>query len=151
MSNNSLLKDAHLCHISLASLSRWLEENDLWGKDFSEDKKEWVKKLENNFFSFFVDTRLLLINKDVVFLEVAEENTVKFLAKTYQINEQKICQKLFGENKHIILLTNQQWKALNEKEKEKKGNCIILFKSEESIKSNLARWLEIFSPIKELI
>jgi hypothetical protein len=39
---------------------------------------------------------------------VKDENITEYLTKTYQIKEQQICQKLFGENKHLILLTQKQ-------------------------------------------
>jgi len=58
--------------------------------------------------SFFIDTELLMIEKDLILLQVEDENVQEYLAKTYQVKEQKICQKLFGEDKHLILLTKKQ-------------------------------------------
>jgi hypothetical protein len=76
---------------------------------------------------------------------LTNKNHVNFLVKTYQIKEQQICQKLFQENKNIILLTEEQWKKLKE-EREKKlfeeENYFVLFKDEENSKKSLTQWLE---------
>jgi hypothetical protein len=58
--------------------------------------------------SFFVDTELLMIEQDIVLLQVADENIREYLTKTYSLKDQEICQKIFGESKHLILLTKKQ-------------------------------------------
>ncbi|RHZ36017.1 hypothetical protein [endosymbiont GvMRE of Glomus versiforme] len=142
MDNDKLLKNVNLCYLPLAKLQEWLKENNLWEKNFTETKKQWKQELKSNFSSFFIDAELLIIEKDIILLQVADENVREYLTKTYQIQEQTICQKLFGENKHLILLTEQQWQETKEKVKEKQENCFVLLKDEESIKSNLTKWLE---------
>lgn len=156
MDSTELLENTILCHLPLLKLQEWLKENSLWEKDFAENKKQWKQELENNLPSFFIDTELLMIEKDLIFLQVEDENVQEYLAKTYQVKEQKICQKLFGENKHLILLTKKQWQGLNKNEKElknsnpvqnsietsEKENCLVLFKDEITIKKNLNKWLE---------
>ncbi|KLL03937.1 MAG: hypothetical protein MRECE_5c029 [Mycoplasmataceae bacterium CE_OT135] len=165
MENAKLLENTSLCYLSLSKLQEWLKENDLWEKDFAEIKKQWKQELENNLPSFFIDTELLMSEKDVILLQVEDENVIEYLAKTYQVKEQLICQKLFGENKHFILLTKRQWQEMEEfNKKNKKGakdpsrgqndisqqviynqkqeNCFILLKDEETIKNNLTKWLE---------
>ncbi|RHZ36371.1 hypothetical protein [endosymbiont GvMRE of Glomus versiforme] len=140
MDNTRLLENTNLCYLSLVKIQEWMKENNLWEKNFIETKKQWQKELKNNLF--FVDTKLLVIEKDIILLQVEDENVREYLTKTYQIQEQTICQKLFGENKHLILLTEQQWQETKEKVKEKQENCFILLKDEESIKSNLTKWLK---------
>ena len=154
MDNTELLENTLLCYLSLSKLQEWLKENNLWEKDFTETKKQWKQELENNLPSFFVDTELLIIEKDLILLQAEDENVQKYLAKTYQPKEQKICQKLFEEDKHFILLTKKQWQELNEKELKnsnqaqnspetsEKNNCLVLFKDEITIKKNLTKWLE---------
>jgi len=92
-----------------------------------------------------------MIEKDLILLQVEDENVQEYLAKTYQPKEQKICQKLFGEDKHFILLTKKQRQELSENRKElkissqaqnsieisEKENCLVLFKDEITIKKNL--------------
>jgi len=39
---------------------------------------------------------------------VAEDSQAVFLAQTYQLEQQAFCQKLFSENKHIIVLSERQ-------------------------------------------
>jgi len=54
------------------------------------------------------DTELLIAHEDILLLQVKNENAKEYLAKNYQISEQKFCQKLFGESKHLIILTKKQ-------------------------------------------
>lgn len=145
MDNAKLLKNVKLCYLSLSKFQEWLNKNDLWKKDFTETKKQWKQALEANFSSFFIDTELLATKEDIVLLQVEDENVVEYLAKNYQLKEQLICQKLFGENKHFLLLTKKQWDFLNkdkESKEEVQENCLFLFKNEETIKNKLAEWLE---------
>jgi hypothetical protein len=112
---------------------------------------------QKTFISFFIDTELLIMEQDIVLLQVSDENVQEYLVKTYSIQEQEICQKLFGENKHIILLTKRQWELLNENKEpinnelnaEKRINTLenlsscaaglVLFKDETVIKNKLAQ------------
>lgn len=152
MDNTKLLENVNLCYLTLLKLQEWLKENSLLNKDFAETKSQWKQELKNNPSSFFVDTELLIGEQDIILLQVEDENIVEYLAKTYQIKEQQTCQKLFGESKHIILLTRKQWEFLNNKQtNEKKGleNCLVLFKDEEVIKSKLTKWLKDFPQVNE--
>jgi len=147
MDGAELLKNTNLCYLPLFKLREWLKKNELLNKEFSEIKKQW-----ENCSAFFIDTELLISEQDVILLQVKDEKVAEYLAKTYQIKEQQICQKLFGESKHFILLTRKQWELLNSEEaKEEKvlENCLVLFKDEETIKNKLAKWLEDFSPGSE--
>ena len=112
---------------------------------------------QKTFLSFFIDTELLIMEQDLVLLQVFDENVQEYLAKTYSVQEQTTCQKLFGENKHLILLTKKQWEFLNKIDKIKaksnqidtwknlsSSNCLVLFKDEKTIKNKLTQWLEVY-------
>jgi len=145
MDNAELLENVNLCYLTLLKLQEWLKKNSLLNKDFVKIKSQWNQELENNSSSFFIDAELLISKQDIVLLQIEDKSVAEYLAKTYQIKEQQICQKLFGENKHFILLTRKQWELLNsEQNNEEKDleNCIVLFKDEETIKNKLTKWLK---------
>jgi len=180
MDSAKLLENTILCYLSLTKIQEWLKENNLWKKDFGEIRKQWqeinsykmvssdttekqIAEPETNLsplknllleklspISFFVDTELLMIEQDIVLLQVADENIREYLTKTYSLKDQEICQKIFGESKHLILLTKKQWNLLNNKpdaeNKQTKENlsssCLVLFKDEATAKNKLAQWLE---------
>ena len=125
-----------LCYIKIEDFFSWIEENNLFNKDFSEVKKKWEKKTiqEPNFFS---DTELLIIYEDVIVLKCHDENHSSFLAKTYELDYQIICQQLFQEKKKIIIISDIQWRERKIGEK-----LIILFKDEETIEKNLKEGLK---------
>ena len=139
-----------------------------WYQTTSQDK-EVKEKLETDlsslknllpnqktFISFFIDTELLITDQDLVLLQVSDENVQEYLAKNYSIHKQEICQKIFGENKHLILLTKKQWKFLNENNElnpEKRIDTLenlsshaslVLFKDETILKNKLAQWLKTY-------
>ena len=60
------------------------------------------------------------------------DNHTSFLAKTYKLEYQEICQKLFQNRKNIVIISNQQWK-----EPKDTGKLIVLFKDQENIVKNL--------------
>lgn len=102
---------------------------------------------KNHPISFFIDTELLMAEQDIVLLQVVDENVQEYLTKTYFLKEQEICQNLWGENKHIVLLTKKQWgmlKQANSTQNLENQNCFILFKDEATIKNKLVRWLEAY-------
>jgi len=76
----------------------------------------------------------LLINQDILLLKVLTESQATFLAKTYQLEHQKICQKLFKSKKNIILVSEKHQKTAKGPEG---GQGIVLFKDRESIEKNL--------------
>lgn len=147
MDSTKLLESVNLCYLSLSKLQEWLKKNNLLNREFIEVKKQW-----KNPSPFFIDTELLVSEQDIILLRVEDKNVVEYLAKTYQIKEQQICQKLFGENKHFILLTRKQWEFLNNEQEDKEKsleNCLVLFKDEETIKNKLTKWLEDFTQVSE--
>ena len=147
MDSTKLLESGNLCYLSLSKLQEWLKKNNLLNREFTEIKKQW-----KNLPPFFIDTELLVSEQDIILLRVKDKSVVEYLAKTYQIKEQQICQKLFGENKHFILLTKKQWEFLNNEQDNKEKNlenCLVLFKDEEAIKNKLTKWLEDFTQVSE--
>ena len=115
------------------------ENNSFLSKNFLLEK--------NHSISFFIDTELLMIEQDVVLLQVVDENVQEYLTKAYSLNEQEVCQNLWGENKHVILLTKKQLnmlKQVNSTQNLENQNCFILFKDEVTIKNKLAQWLEVY-------
>ncbi|CAG8636802.1 8093_t:CDS:2, partial [Racocetra fulgida] len=50
----------------------------------------------------------LIAKQDLILLKVETIDTVTFLAKKYQLDKQKICQKLFGEKKNIVVISEEQ-------------------------------------------
>jgi hypothetical protein len=177
MDSAKLLENVVLCYLPLTKIQEWLKENNLWEKDFTETRKQWEEInsykftppgtaekqaadsesnsfLSKNFLleknhsiSFFIDTELLMIEQDIVLLQVVDENAQEYLTKTYSLNKQEVCQSLWGENKHIILLTKKQWsmlKQVNSTQSLENQNCFILFKDEVIIKNKLVRWLETY-------
>lgn len=125
----------NLCRIKVADLSLWIKENNLLEKSFLEEKEKWIKKInkEPNFFS---DTELLLVHQGILVLKVADQNHADFLVKTYKLEDQGICQKIFQEQKHIIIISDNQWQ-----EEKNDGSLFVLFKDRESIEKSLKNWL----------
>jgi len=48
------------------------------------------------------------VYQNIVLLPVINENHASFLAKTYKLKQQVICQKLFQEKKDIIIISERQ-------------------------------------------
>ena len=141
----SLENKIQLCYIKLEDLWEWIKENQLLTLDFTREKEKWVKEI-NQQPNFFSDTELLLIHQDILLLKVFNDSQVDFLAKTYQLECQKVCQKLFQTNKNILIVSDRQWKIDGNseglKEQQTKEKAIVLFKDRESIEKNLANWLK---------
>ena len=141
----SLEQKIQLCHINIEYLWQWIKENCLLAQDFALEKKKWAQEI-NQQPNFFSDTELLLIYQDILILKTLNDSQTSFLAKTYRLEYQSICQKLFQERKNIIIISDRQWKIgdNSEKLKEEKNNekVIILFKDRESIEKNLGNWLK---------
>ena len=132
----SLTNKIHLCYINMEDLEQWIKENQLLASDFTSEKEKWKKEISRQ-PNFFSDTELLLIYQDILLLKTASDKQVNFLVKTYQLEYQKICQKLFQGHKNIILVTNKQWEEPKKEEK-----AVILFKDKESVEKNLTNWLK---------
>lgn len=139
----SLIDKTYLCYINIELLERLIREKSSFAPNFAREKEKWKKEI--NFQPiFFTDTELLLINGEVILLKVFDDNHANFLAKTYQLEYQTICQKIFQEKKNIILVTENQWKAINNISKGEGGKkAIVLFKDEENIKESLINWTKI--------
>ena len=125
-----------LCYIKFSDLFLWIKENNLLEKSFLTEKAKWAKKInkEPNFFS---DTELLIVQEDILVLKVPDQNHANFLVKTYKLEDQGICQKLFQEQKHIIIISNNQWQAQTTNDE----SLFVLFKDRESIEKSLKNWL----------
>lgn len=103
-----------------------------------------------------MDTELILIYQDILVLKTFTSKQVSFLTKTYQLEYQAICQKLFQTNKNIIIFTDRQWKIDNSilsekrsfggdqrlKEPKNKEKAIVLLKDKENIEKSLVNWLK---------
>jgi len=127
------LKDKYfLCYVNSRDLFQWIKENGLRVNDFMVEKVKWEKEInrEPNFFS---DTELLLSGEDIILLKTVDNNHASFLAKTYKLEYQKICQKIFHDKKNVIIISDKQWKDQKDAEK-----LIVLFKDQENIKKNLS-------------
>ena len=124
----------YLCYINAVDLFAWLKENNLTENSFPIEKQKWEREIakEPNFFS---DTELLVLNNDILLLKTLDDNHTSFLAKTYKLEYQEICQKVFRSRKNIIIISNQQWKEL------KAEKLFVLFKDKESIEKSLTDWL----------
>ena len=132
----SLDNKINLCYINIEDLRQWIKENQLLNQDFILEKEKWKQEI-NQQPNFFSDTELWLIYQDTLLLKVPNDNQVTFLAKTYQLEYQTICQKLFQGNKNIILVTNRQWEETKGDEK-----AVVLFKDKENIEKSLTNWLK---------
>jgi len=132
----TLINKIHLCYINTEDLWQWIKENQLFALDFTSEKEKWKKEI-NQQPNFFLDTELLLMYQDILFLKVLNDKQVNFLIKTYRLEYQSICQKLFRSHKNIILVTDKQWKELKSDEK-----VVILFKDKENIEKSLTSWLK---------
>ncbi|CAG8460540.1 15878_t:CDS:2, partial [Racocetra fulgida] len=66
--------------------------------------------------NFFSDTELLLAYQDALLLKVLTESQAIFLAKTYQLEYQNVCQKLFQEPKNIFLSSTKHRTYLSHKQ-----------------------------------
>jgi len=141
----SLEQKIQLCHINIEYLWQWIKENCLLAQDFALEKKKWAQEI-NQQPNFFSDTELLLIYQDILILKTLNDSQTSFLAKTYRLEYQSVCQKLFQERKNIIIISDRQWKIGDNSEKtnEEKNNekAIVLFKDRESIEKNLGNWLK---------
>lgn len=135
----------YLGYVDMSDLLTWIKTNQLVEKDFSTKKNHWGTEInkEPNFFS---DTELLFLDYDILILKVAEDSQAVFLAQTYQLEQQNFCQKLFSENKHIILLSERQWiqyfqPSFERAEIGQPETAIVLLKDEASIKKSFTNWL----------
>jgi hypothetical protein len=66
---------------------------------------------------------------------------MNFLAKTYQLEYQNFCQKLFQAKKNIIIISDRQWNIGDNSERlselENNEKAIVLFKDKEEIEKKL--------------
>lgn len=137
----------HLCYVNMKDLWQWIEENDLLflNQNFTSEKEKWAKEI-NQQPNFFSDTELLLIYQDTLILKALNDNQISFLAKTYQLEQQNVCQKLFQVKKNIILVSERQWKIVGDSEElpeqQNKEKVIVLIKDQEGIEKSLANWLK---------
>lgn len=136
----SLSDQFYLCYLDLNNLLAWIKTNQLIKKDFSTQKVQWETKInkEPNFFS---DTELLLVMDDILLLKVLDDQQATFLAQTYQLKRQSICQKIFGGTKNIILLNEKEWNFLKKEETTQTERTVVLLKDETTIKKSFANWL----------
>jgi hypothetical protein len=58
--------------------------------------------------NFFSDTKLLVLADDIILLKTLDDNHTSFLARTYKLDYQEICQKVFREKKNVIIISDQQ-------------------------------------------
>ncbi|CFW93134.1 protein of unknown function [endosymbiont DhMRE of Dentiscutata heterogama] len=143
MNAGSLNDKIHLCYIDIEDLRQWIKENHLLDKDFTQKKAKWTQAI-NQQPNFFSDTELLLAYQDALLLKVLTESQANFLVKTYQLEYQNICEKLFQEPKNVFLIGARQWKIMNDDilfEEEKKHQnaekVVVLLKDKESIVEKL--------------
>ena len=136
----SLSDQFYLCYLGIDNLLTWIKTNQLIEKDFSTQKVQWETQInkEPNFFS---DTELLLVMDDILLLKVLDEQQATFLAQTYQLKRQSICQKIFGGTKNIVLLSEKQWTSFEKGEQIQPERAIVLLKDETTIKKSFANWL----------
>jgi hypothetical protein len=135
----SLIDKTYLCYINIEFLEQWVKEKKTLVSNFISEKEKWRKEI--NFQSnFFADSELLLVNDGLILLKVIDDIHANFLAKIYQLEYQKICQKIFQEKKNIILITEKQWEEINSTSLHRLENekVIVLFKDEESVKKSLS-------------
>ncbi|MCE8163863.1 MAG: hypothetical protein I3274_06675 [Candidatus Moeniiplasma glomeromycotorum] len=138
----SLIGKINLCYINRKDLEQWIKENNLLNQDFTIEKERWKKEI-NQKTNFFSDTELLIVYQNILVLKVFSYNQANFFAKTYQLEYQNICQKLFRDNKNIILVSERQLKMINElKEQTNQEKLIVLLKDRESIEKSLGEWLK---------
>lgn len=142
----SLIDKTYLCYINIEFLEQWIREKSLLVSSFASKKEKWKKEVDFQSI-FFADTELLLVNDELIILKVIDDIHANFLAKTYQLEYQEICQKIFQEKKNVILVTEKQWEIINktslhrsENRREESRKVIVLFKDEETIKKNLNNW-----------
>ena len=86
-----------------------------------------------------------MIEKEIVLLQIPDSNVREYLAKTYQIKEQVVCQKVFGESKNLVLLTKEQWQKLRANKHSEDFNSeysLVLWQDENSIQNSLTKWLK---------
>ncbi|MCE8163981.1 MAG: hypothetical protein I3273_06375 [Candidatus Moeniiplasma glomeromycotorum] len=138
----SLIGKINLCYINRKDLEQWIKENNLLNQDFTIEKERWKREI-NQKTNFFSDTELLIVYQDILVLKVFSDNQANFFAKTYQLEYQNICQKLFQDTKNIILVSERQLKMTNEsKEQANQEKLIVLLKNRESIEKSLSEWLK---------
>ncbi|CAG8488572.1 13770_t:CDS:2 [Gigaspora margarita] len=81
--------------------------NNLHQKDFLREKNNWENEVKKR-PGLFSDTKLLIVEQDILLLKAPTNDNVAFLAKNYQVDSQTICQKLFREKKNIIVISEEQ-------------------------------------------
>jgi len=129
-----------LCYVKVKDLWKWIEENNLLNQNFASEKEKWAKKV-NQKPNFFSDTELIVIYQDTLILKALTDNQVAFLAQTYQLEYQAICQRLFRDKKNIVLVSEQQWK-IDKVILPEELKAIVLLKDKENIEKSLVNWLE---------
>ena len=75
------------------------------------------------------------MDQNFLLLKVLTESQATFLAKTYQLEYQKICQKLFKSKKNIILVSEKDQKTAKGPEG---VQLIVLLKDKENIEKSLS-------------
>ena len=121
----------YLCYVNSVDLFAWLKENNLTENSFPMEKRKWEREIAKG-PNFFSDTELLVLNNDILLLKTLDGNHTSFLAKTYKLEYQEICQKIFQDKKNIVIISNRQWRERRDTEK-----LIVLFKDQENIEKNL--------------
>jgi hypothetical protein len=121
----------YLCYVNASDLFAWIKENNLTESSFKVEKNQW-KEVVGERPNFFSDSELLMVDKDIVLLKTLNDNHTSFLARTYKLEYQEICQKVFQNKKNIVIISDQQWKEQKSAEK-----LIVLFKDQENIEKNL--------------
>ena len=143
----SLNNKIRLCYINIEDLWQWIGENNLLVQDFTREQKKWTQAI-NQKPNFFSDTELLLAYQDTLLLKVLNDSQAAFFAKTYQLEYQTICQKLFQSQKNVILVSERQWKVNKNilsgglKEQKNDEKAVVLLKDRVSIEKSLANWLQ---------
>jgi len=49
-----------------------------------------------------------MLDNNTALLKTIDDNHTSFLAKTYKLEYQEICQKVFRDKKNIVIISNQQ-------------------------------------------
>lgn len=120
-----------------------------------KEKKKWAEVIgsTDSRLNFFSGSKLLLVHKDIVLIQVETKEEQFFLSQTYDLDYQETCQKCWNEKKHLVVITAFQSKiflfsSFSERENLTEEKALFLFKDEESLKRNLAKILTTKNVIK---
>lgn len=128
-----LEKELHKIHLKESESNLKKEKED---ETIKQEAKKWNLSNEE---TIFFQTELIKKNEDYIIIKSKSDKKInkEFLLLHYDLEMQRICKEIFGEEKNIILVCDYcSLKSSKE--------SLIFLKNEEMIKKNIKDWISKF-------